>query len=140
MDDKQRAFEEQLHEALKIEPVQDYDFSRLDEAVLGLEPVEADSRHGWQEWLLRAAALALVAGGSAWWFLAGPAAEPEFAQEDLNRDGEVNIVDAYLLAQRIQRNERLSEQWDFNADGAIDQADVAALSRQAVSLDVGGQG
>lgn len=56
--------------------------------------------------------------------------------DDLNRDGSVDILDAYLLARRIEGGEKMAG-GDVNGDGVIDQRDVDALAHRAVSLGKG---
>lgn len=60
-----------------------------------------------------------------------------FAREDLNRDGQVDILDAFTLAQHIQAHEKLKAAWDINGDGVVDQKDVDVLAQEAVSLNRG---
>jgi hypothetical protein len=55
--------------------------------------------------------------------------------EDLNRDGQVDILDAFALARGLQHGETPSPRLDLNGDGVIDQRDVEVLAHDAVSLD-----
>ncbi len=57
--------------------------------------------------------------------------------EDLDRNGTVNIVDAMLLARRIESSAASDTSWDVNGDGAVDRADVDAIAMLAVSLKEG---
>ena len=66
-----------------------------------------------------------------------PKLTPEFAREDLNRDGTVDILDAFALAKKLEAGVS-SSGVDFNGDGKVNQQDVAALAAQAVSLGKGG--
>jgi hypothetical protein len=50
------------------------------------------------------------------------------------KKGKVDILDAYLLARRVKLGEQLSQQWDFNNDGKVDQGDVNTIAQAAVSL------
>ncbi len=60
---------------------------------------------------------------------------PEIVRkEDINGDGTVDIIDAYLLASRIEAKGTLASEWDLNADGEVDQSDVDLLADQAVAL------
>jgi hypothetical protein len=54
--------------------------------------------------------------------------------EDLDRSGRIDILDAFYLARRIEAADELAPQWDFDGDGAIGQADVDILARAAVRL------
>ncbi len=52
---------------------------------------------------------------------------------DLNHDGRVDIVDAFLLAKSLEAHTPVSEA-DFYHDGVVDQRDVQLLAQVAVSL------
>ncbi len=58
---------------------------------------------------------------------------------DLNRDGQVDILDAFALAREIKTGGHPSPQSDINGDGVIDDRDVSALAAKAVSLGKGGR-
>jgi hypothetical protein len=58
---------------------------------------------------------------------------------DLDRNGSVDILDAYALAKQIEQG-RSSDQNDFNNDGRIDQGDIDWLANQAVALNTGERG
>jgi hypothetical protein len=51
---------------------------------------------------------------------------------DINHDGRVDILDAYILAQKIARRESLDPAWDLNGDGVVDQKDVDLIAGIAV--------
>ena len=57
---------------------------------------------------------------------------------DVNTDGNVNILDAYLLAKRVERMESLDRAMDFNADGTVDRGDADVLAAASVQLKGGG--
>ena len=59
------------------------------------------------------------------------------APEDINRDGRVDILDAFQLARQIRSGKALSTKLDLNGDGRVDAADVALIARKAVSLEQG---
>ena len=48
-----------------------------------------------------------------------------------------DIVDAYLLALKIESGQQISRQDDFNKDGQVNFSDVEAMARQAVSISSG---
>lgn len=52
---------------------------------------------------------------------------------DLNRDGQVNILDAYLLARRVEAGQP-ELGIDVNRDGQVDLSDADALAMLAVEL------
>ena len=69
-----------------------------------------------------------------------PNAPPRLASGpgDINGDGRIDMLDAYLLARHIKDGDRLDPRWDMNGDGAVDQRDVDAIASIAVSLGKGG--
>jgi hypothetical protein len=85
----------------------------------------------WQ-WLSAAAAL-VVAGWLAWMQLG-----TQIAREDVNRDGRVDILDAFVLSRRISSGGVQGIQWDLNRDGVIDKRDVDLIAKRAVRLAKGG--
>lgn len=60
-------------------------------------------------------------------------------REDLNRDGEVNILDAFMLARKLQNPAPVDPNLDVNGDGVIDQRDVDTVAAHAVSLEKRGR-
>lgn len=58
---------------------------------------------------------------------------------DLNGDGRVDVLDALVLARRVERGESLQTAFDFNRDGVVDGGDARQLAAQAVALGPGGQ-
>ena len=56
------------------------------------------------------------------------------SRKDINKDGQVDILDAFMLASRIQTG-AIEENWDINGDGQVNQADVEEISAFAVKLD-----
>ncbi len=56
-----------------------------------------------------------------------------YALEDIDRSGQVDILDAYGLAFRIQKGER-EPRWDLSRDGVIDARDVETLARPGGSM------
>jgi hypothetical protein len=62
-----------------------------------------------------------------------PVAERAPDAMDIDSNGAVNIVDAYLMSRKMKRGGARSS-WDFDHDGAVTDSDVAALARRAVSL------
>ena len=57
---------------------------------------------------------------------------------DINGDGRIDMLDAYLLAKHIKDGDRLDPRWDMNGDGVIVQRDIDAIAAIAVSLGKGG--
>jgi hypothetical protein len=57
--------------------------------------------------------------------------------EDVNRDGKLDMLDAFLVARKVAANEPLTKEWDFNQDGAVDTKDVDVVAFGAVKLKGG---
>jgi len=90
---------------------------------------------GWKPWLSWAAMAACLA--LAVWLgerFSRPTRARPFAREDINRDGHVDVLDAFALARRIETGGTLDPRWDINGDGRVDRADVNAIAARAVSL------
>ena len=56
---------------------------------------------------------------------------------DIDRNGRVDILDAFKLARHIETAGSTETKWDFNGDGLIDRSDVDVVALAAVSLDKG---
>lgn len=56
---------------------------------------------------------------------------------DIDRDGRVDILDAFKLARHIETNGPTEKAWDFNGDGRIDHSDVDIVAHAAVRLNKG---
>lgn len=64
------------------------------------------------------------------------------AREDIDRNGRIDILDAFALARKLEagserKEEEEKEEWDFNNDGKVDASDVDWVALAAVSLDKG---
>ena len=59
------------------------------------------------------------------------------AQTDIDRNGRVDILDAFKLARHIESAESTEARWDINGDGMIDRKDVDSIAFAAVRLDRG---
>ena len=67
-----------------------------------------------------------------------PTQRPQLAQAaDVNHDGRVDILDAYVVARHIARHEPLDPAWDVNGDGVVDQKDVDLIAHLAVQTTGG---
>lgn len=60
-------------------------------------------------------------------------------REDLNNDGRVDMLDAFVLA-RANAAGTAKAEWDFSGDGRVDRADVDVIAMSAVGLAGGGGG
>lgn len=82
-----------------------------------------------------ALATALVVLGFLLKSLVVPDHRNTFAAEDVNRDGQVDILDAFALARQINAKQPAPPSLDRNGDGVIDQRDVELIAAHAVSLE-----
>ncbi|MBI4602681.1 MAG: hypothetical protein HY721_12055 [Planctomycetes bacterium] len=119
----------------------------VDEAILALGARElrrrtVPARAAWglgprRRWAAAAAALVLAAG--LWGLLVRHEAPEDLASagvraRDLDRNGRIDIVDAYSLALRLRSGGPQDSRLDLNADGRVDALDVDAIARESVSL------
>ena len=54
--------------------------------------------------------------------------------EDVDRDGRVNILDAFAIARALEAQSRPPDAWDVNGDGQVDQGDVDRVAGNAVRV------
>ena len=65
---------------------------------------------------------------------------PQIAQlADIDRDGRIDMLDAYLVGRKIARHEPLDPAWDINGDGVVDQKDVDLIAHLAVQVTLEGR-
>lgn len=55
--------------------------------------------------------------------------------EDINRDGRVDILDAFNLAQYVKQGVAVDPAMDLNRDGLVDQQDADVIALHAVLLN-----
>ena len=71
----------------------------------------------------------------------GPATDrfslSETQATDIDRNGRVDILDAFKLAKHIESTGPAETEWDINGDGLIDRSDVDVVALAAVRLDKG---
>ena len=114
-----------------------------DEAILNLARRET-ARRGWMRRAVRLAPFAAAAMiGMVVWLNHGPS-EQQLAvshqpggvtdSRDLNQDGRVDILDAMLLAKRLEQGGTPARTPDLTGDGIVDRADVDAIALAAVAL------
>ncbi len=53
---------------------------------------------------------------------------------DIDGNGRIDILDAFVIARAIESGSLLSSTWDVTADGVVDLRDVDAVAAAAVSL------
>lgn len=56
---------------------------------------------------------------------------------DIDRNGRVDILDAFKLARYVESAERTEKKWDINGDGLVNNIDVDLVASAAVGLDKG---
>lgn len=89
--------------------------------------------------LAAAACLGLWLSGGLW-NAGGPASAPALPapqaalREDVDGNGQVNILDAFTLARRIDQGAGGLDSWDLDGDGHVGQSDVDAIARRAVRI------
>jgi len=66
-------------------------------------------------------------------------ARGRFALEDVNHDGQIDILDAFALARQVKQGSAHDKRLDLNGDGIIDERDVATIAAHAVKLERGGR-
>jgi len=86
-----------------------------------------------------AASILLVVWFARTWERSEDAAVPVHtaSHEDIDRNGRVDIRDAFMLARQIETGESPKQRWDINGDGKVDRADVDTIAMAAVKLDGG---
>ena len=85
----------------------------------------------WQRWLPLAASIAIAA------VMVQFARVGRIAKGDVNADGRVDVIDAMLLAQRVQSGET-RRRWDVNGDRLVDGRDSEEIMARAVDLERSG--
>jgi hypothetical protein len=88
----------------------------------------------WLVWPAFASAIVVVAGLG--YLLSRPDEAARSAREDINRDGRVDILDAFQLARETQAGAP-SPARDLNGDGVVDRRDAEFIATCAVSLEKG---
>ena len=87
----------------------------------------------WAPWAAAAASLMLLLFLTFPGEKQPPISVAKISPMDINEDGQVDILDAFTLASRIEHR-TLKEKWDINGDGKVNQADVEEISAFAVKL------
>ena len=67
---------------------------------------------------------------------AAPALHRVATLEDVDRNGRVDILDAFALARQLEAGSGRQPNWDINGDGIVDARDVDAIAMKAVALTV----
>lgn len=61
----------------------------------------------------------------------------EMKRADIDRNGRVDIIDAFRLARHIESASPTKQMWDINGDGLVNRDDVDQVARAAVRLNKG---
>ena len=88
----------------------------------------------WLLWPTVAAACIALAGLT---YFASRSSHQQFAREDINHDGRVDILDAFQLARETQSSAK--PEADLNSDGIVDRRDAELIASHAVKLEKGGK-
>ncbi len=99
----------------------------------------------WLRWAVPATAAAAIAIACLWWTHPGdappvapsPRLSQATAETDIDGNGRVDILDAFMLARHIEARQPMEAMWDFNSDGLIDRRDVDTVALAAVRLNKG---
>jgi hypothetical protein len=86
----------------------------------------------WRRWRWVAAAAAALFLAGMWWILDAGRQSASSAR-DLNADGRVDIVDAYLLALAVEAGST-ELRHDIDGDGRLDGEDARMLARAVVRV------
>ena len=81
---------------------------------------------------LRYAAASLILAASVFFVLQS---SQTLSPQDVNRDGNVDILDAMTLAIHIRDNGSYAKLWDYNNDNHLTETDVQIVANKAVELN-----
>jgi hypothetical protein len=84
-------------------------------------------------------AVAILLMIALWHHNEGRTSKGQFAREDINHDGQVDILDAFALARQVNERASVPSPADLNGDGVVDDRDVELITAHAVSLGGGGK-
>jgi hypothetical protein len=63
-----------------------------------------------------------------------PAPAAAAAAEDVDHDGKVDILDAFVVAKLVETGKQIDAGYDVNGDGKVDQSDVDRIAHAAVAV------
>lgn len=100
------------------------------------QPTLAHLLRSWLLWpTVTTACIALVSLA----YFASRSTPQQYAREDVNHDGRVDILDAFQLARKTQSGEKPTREADLNQDGLVDRRDAERIAAHAVKLEKGGK-
>jgi hypothetical protein len=102
-----------------------------------MERFREQHRVVWRPWASAAALSAIVLSVLLVWTHFRPGEENAMlvAVEDVNKDGHVDILDAFVLARQVESGQIANHALDLNGDGVVDRSDADLIAVRAVSLD-----
>jgi len=119
-----------------VPPALDEDI--LQQARLHLQSLPSAERRlvPFPRWLAMAAALVLGVG-VVFQLTREKHRETPLVREDIDGNGQVDILDAFALARKLQQGAVSAAVLDVNGDGVIDQRDIDWIAARAVKLHKG---
>jgi hypothetical protein len=90
-------------------------------------------------WTSLATASALVAALALVTYQWQLSPSSRFSLEDVNHDGQIDILDAFALARQVRDGISAEKRLDVNGDGVVDEKDAATIAAHAVKLERGGR-
>jgi dockerin type I repeat protein len=115
----------------------------VDEAILAhvharLKGQSERARVVWlPRWAMAAAAVIVLCIGAGLLLTRRTNPPAIIAREDIDRNGQVNILDAFALARKLQQGGGDGTVLDLNGDGVVDQRDIDWVASRAVKLHKG---
>ncbi|HEX6812806.1 MAG TPA: dockerin type I domain-containing protein [Planctomycetota bacterium] len=88
----------------------------------------------WLRPVLVAAAIVLLALPLVFTWLRQSATTTAIAREDFDRNGRVDVLDAYRLALALQRGQSVPATFDLDGDGRVDAHDADRIAARAVRI------
>jgi hypothetical protein len=133
------AFRELPSESVFIPPTLDEAVWRAARKHLVAAPKTRSPWFRFVPWAFAVAMLTLVLFVAQFFMKPISKSRVNFAREDLNQDGQVDILDAFTLACQLKSGSVTTSRLDLNGDGIVDDRDVATIARHAVKLEKGGR-
>ena len=117
------------------------DWSVTDRAVMNRAAQQllvAGRPRQWSYWPAAAAAAAAIVAGvlfTSFWNDKPSATLPmAVILEDVDQNGDIDILDAFQLAKMVESTTQPDIRWDMNADGIVNRQDVDIVANAAVNL------
>jgi hypothetical protein len=88
----------------------------------------------WRPMLATAAAAVLLASALGVFYSGHTAQTVPLAREDFDRNGRVDVLDAFRLTLALEHHQPVDPSFDLDGDGVIDRHDVDRIAARAVSI------